>query len=472
MPRPSAASSRLLRAAGVVCSTGLVLAATPSRAATVTDVADGGEPNKSVSFNIDLRYRYDSRNLTVTREQNDANGIFDASELLYARSRSTLDATLTLGVYKDLEFHVNIPYVASDAQNWKYASVGGASVEAKSSIQNNYQAADGSTLATARPLATVPANVNRSGIGDPSIGFAWGIFNEARENTLPETWYPKKSRVASWVVGADYTIPLASAMNPWDARNSIGAASSSLPVGMATHRFDFWTAMSKRVGKIEPFFKLHYTLPVASSSAPDNCSIIGAGADGKAKDPDYFFMSKDGQDSCNPAWTKPSGASDSYWVDKNKLQPSHVGGIVLGTEFHPIDKGENGPALHITLQASGDYVSNGRNVSDISDLLGKLTYTSQFFAFTGRLAVDYRFSKYVHWYTFAAVGTETTHFLTNEVVGTARSADPKNQYVHLGDREANEVNPSYDFRMDVPGHRFKAAAVTNWSASTMLSLNF
>jgi hypothetical protein len=364
--------------------------------------------------------------------------------------------------------HFTVPYVVSDSQSWQYAVVNGASVAPTSSIANNKLNANGEALATPAPLFAVPGSVNRGGFGDPTIGLAWGIFNEARDAHLPPTWYPRGSRTATWAIGLDYTIPVATPMDP-SATQPGGTATPTLPIGLGEHRFDFWTSMSKRFGVVEPYFRLHYTLSLAAGNAYDNCSIAGNGANGQPKDPNNMIMSTQGQQvGCNPSNT------DQFWAGRNKLEPSHVGGVMFGTEFHPIDHGKTGAGLSISLQFSGDYVSKGRNYSELSDVMQKLTYTDQYFSLEGRVTVDYRLLKYLHWVTFASLGTDTTHLLTSENVGIARSSSG---VVNLGQDNPtrpgyNEVNPSYDFRTDVPGGRFKITSVSNFVFSTMLALNF
>lgn len=445
------------------------LSSSIARAAQVTDVADAADENNPIDLNVDFRWRRVAQSAKVTREFFDSarSVTLDASELSYKRVTHLLDMNLAIGLYHDLELHANLPYAATDEQSWDYAMVDGKSVADVSSLANNRLDADGSCLAsgcaTTRPILPSPGSVSRGGFVDPSVGIAWGILGNSREKSLPEKWFPPRQREATWVLGFDYTIPTVAVMDPSKPTPSDPSATAALPLGQGTHRFDWWMAMSKRVGIVDPFFKLHYTLPIASDQAYDNCKPAAA-------DLDHVLFSRGGQKSCaNDADFDPSG----YWNGKTGLQPQHRGGVLAGAEFIPIEDKDHDLRFMVGLQLAADFVSKGRTYTELSDALRKLTYSDQYFVADARLTFDLRFSKYVHWVSYFSLGTNTPHYITSENVGRDRygvnPADPPDGLVTLG---SAEVNPNYDFRLDQPGRRLRVTEVSVFGVSSALSLTF
>lgn len=439
-----------------------------ARAALVTDVASGGDKDKIVSVNLDLQWSRWQENGRIFRQFYDAKNqtSYDADELDYERATNIINFGAHFGLARDFELRINVPWTVQDVQSWSYARVNGVSVQGTSTIQNNTLNAAGVGI-PATPLFPVPGSVYRAGIADPTIGFAWGIFNEHRANHLPAEMYPPNQNVASWVLGVDYTIPLGSVMDPSVTSPGSPNSSAYLPIGGGSHRIDFWTSMSKKLGIVEPFFRMHYTLPIASSGAYDNCSIAFSGKDTKE-----LVMTQNGQNLCRAATVTvtPAGGGASItqanpWTGKTGLDPAHVGGISFGADFHPISN-KDALSIDLSLQFVGDFISKGRVYSELSDELHKLTYIDEYFNVGGRLVVDVRFNKWVHWASFVSVTTNTPHILTSESVGQDLNNDAK---VTL---ESAEVNPNYDFRTDQPGRQFGIKSVSVVGVSTAFTFNF
>jgi hypothetical protein len=443
-----------------------------ARAALVTNVASGGDKDKVVAVDLDLQWTRYQENGRIFRQFFDSRSqsSYDADELDYERDTNIINFGAHFGLARDFELRLNVPWTVQDVQSWNYARVNGVSVQKTSTIQNNSLNAAGESI-TPTPLFAVPGTVYRGGIADPSVGFAWGIFNEGRANHLPAEMFPPIQNVASWVLGVDYTIPLGTAMDPSATQPGSPNSASYLPIGTGEHRIDFWTSMSKRLGFIEPFFRMHYTLPIAGGGAYDNCSIVG-------KDNNHLVMSQNGQNLCRAATVTvtPAGGGAATteanpWTGKTGLDPPHVGGILFGADFHPLSNGKDGLNIDLSLEFIGDFISKGRTYNELTDELHKLTYTDEYFNVGGRFTVDIRFNKYVHWASFVSVTTYTPHILTSESVGQDLNNDNK---VTLPDANnlGPEVNPNYDFRTDQPGRQFGITSVTVVGVSTRVSVDF
>lgn len=439
-----------------------------ARAALVTDVADAADGDDPLDVNLELRWERVARSGKITREFHDPvqQRTLNLSEMVYSRVTNVLEPRLAIGLFHDLELHGTLPIALADDQEWRWAQVDGASVEPTSSLANETRNAGGDCFNGAcsetRPLMS-PGKSLRGGLLDPSIGVAWAIFNGERDKKLPETMFPPTVRTATWVVGFDYTMPVVDVVDPTKADASVRQA-----LGLGAHRLTWWTAMSKRLGIVEPYFKIHYTLPItAKGKAYDNCDIAPSVVQ-DSRDPNFQVMSERGQQSC----TEARDGTDPFWKDSTGLQLPHVGGMLVGTEIIPVEESD-GLRLSVGVQLAADFVSKGRTYSAVSDQLRKLTYTDQFFRLDGRLALDLRVNQWVHFVTTASIGTETPHFLTSETVGRDRYGetpdDPADGRVSLG---TSEVNPNYDFRLDQPGRRLRLTEVSVFGLSAMVAVNF
>ncbi len=453
----------------------LLVGSRPARAALATHVATAAEQDNPVELDLDLRWRRFQHRAEITREEFDpaTKQTIQATELHYQRWTHVMDLRLALGIWHDLELHGDIPYAIQDEQYWDYATVNGQYVKSTSTLQNNTYDADGQCLnadcTQTRPILVSPGTVYRGGWMDPSIGFAWGILNGERDKKLPDDMFPFKERTATWVIGFDYTMPIIQPMDPTAPDPANPDPSNPLSLGSGAHQFDWWMAMSKRVGVVDPYLRIHYTLAAAAGNAYDNCAIAG-------NDKNNQVMSSWGQLSCQPGSTDPATGKpwdpQNYWAGKTGLEPPQHGGIQVGTEFIPVDE-KGSTRLAIGVQLSAEYVSKGRTYTELSDALRKLTYSDEYFTTAAKLTVDLRFNQWVHWVSFLSLGTETPHYITAETVGVDRfgatPGSPPDGLVTLG---TPEVNPNYDFRLDQPGQRLRVTQVSDLVLSTDLACNF
>ena len=118
------------------------------------------------------------------------------------------------------------------------------------------------------------------------------------------------------------------------------------------------------------------------------------------------------------------------------------------------------------------WFSAGRDYSQVSDMLGKLTYAQEYVNATGSLGVYGRFARWAQLRVYGTVGIDTPRFLTTESIG--KDLDGNGTVDISGGRgiPAPEQNPTYDFRLDQPGRRLKADNVLIWGVAGTLTLSF
>jgi hypothetical protein len=437
---------RLSLGAFLACSVAL---AGPAGAADIARVASS-EPGNPFDLHVSIRWDRDQQRGLITRERAvDASeappfgAIVNGDELRYTRVRNVIVPRIGLGLYRDVELHLETPYVLADDQTWRYAFSNGVPVGgipgSTSGIETNAVDAMNQPCAGPCPLFPVGAGttVYHGGrAGDAKVGLAWGVFNDRKDATKP-----------FWQVGLDVTLPTAALYNPSIGR--IGTAWASPHAGPGNvgafgekvWKWDLHTVMSRRMGPIDPYFKAHVTGMAHSSATFSNCNRV---AD----------LALAGQMS-NAAVTNCGADS---WRDDAGAQLPWIAGLTFGTELIPYEKRAEDQKVSFDVRLWADYTSAQRFYNPLTDATGKLHKTEPFLTMGGFLGMYLRASKFVSLHATASLATQTAHFLTGERLGRADvgSNDVSGVIDDPGDPSFNpSLNPNFDWRWDAPGRRFR-----------------
>jgi hypothetical protein len=465
-PRPKATlHPRLAFAAAALL---LVCASGSARAARVTAVADGMDEGRALDLDLDVSYLHLREDTRIGREnlQIDPStgkpGIVVVDELAHTRTVDEMQFKVAVGLWHDLELHLLAPLAIRDDQSWDYATVGGVSVGPASTLANNHLDISGCNgsptacdpTAAARPIVAVPGRTHRFGFRDPTVGVAWAPINEERQVRLHPDLFPPGKPVSTWVLGFDYTVPLPGNVDdPFQATVPGGA----LPLGHVirkAHVFSLWTAFSKRYRVLDPYLKLRASLPLAvqgatNQGATDNCWHPEILADVAV------------QNCTDPAWKGQTG-----------YQPPATFGLTLGTEMVVSEGRERGQKLAFDLRGDLTYFARGRDYSQVSDALRKLTTVDEHMALTGTLGFEGRLFRWVSLRFAGTLGITTPHFLNGESIGKDLNGDGTIDVSAGGTPLSREQNPNYDFRLDPAGRRLRALLSILWGASGTVSINF
>lgn len=422
-------------------------------------------------------------------------------EMLYREQTTTLDVTLKAGIYKDLQFHLNIPYHLTSTKGLKYANEEGDIVTAANS---SVDPSDEDIVANANsafdPADGPGGHVNslnnfyyyrlfnleddyvdydRSGFGDPSVGLQWAPFNDERDDTK-----------ATLLIGMNYIMPIAPVATVEDE-----------DMGRGMHELQWKIASSKKFDWIEPYFGLEYYLPLRASDSP--IEKVDATNDGQV-----FTM------------------------------PPQTGKITVGTEFIPHEVPEEGIRYSIDLRFSFAYTSEGRDYTPLFDHIGKSDCNGKTFddvlpqfdgngnvtnpddvacawilrepsnaspspvydpeaaagsddspfasdgimtvesygTWQGRLGINLQPSRYFQFKVAGALTHQQEHFITN--ARTGRDADDSleatnDNTVDLEGPDAQiEKNPVYNPTYDSNGNRFRIQEFNTWSIFVSTVLKF
>jgi hypothetical protein len=432
-----------------------LLVASPVLAAQVTDVATAMDEDRAFELDLQATYEHRRDSTRLRRENLQGGAIRLVDELQHDRTLDQIDFRIAAGLHRGLELHVIAPYVLRDAQDWDYATVNGTSVAGSSTLANNTISISGcgnpGSCAIVRPIVVVPGHSQRSGFRDPSIGLAWAIVDEARELRLRPDLYPPATAVATWVVGADYTVPLPGRIDDPSAFGPSAAAGNSISTKAfrRAHVVTAWTAFSKRFRVADPYFLLWGSIAFPVKGAFDNCANPGALSE-----------------------VAPANCASPAWRDQARYQPPVQAGFALGSELVLGEDPRAGQKIALDVRGDVTWFSAGRDYSQVSDMLGKLTYVQDYLNAVGSLGVYGRFASWARLRVYGTIGIDSPHFLTTESIG--KDLDGSGTVDVSGGRgiPAPEQNPTYDFRLDQPGRRLRAENVLIWGVAGTLALNF
>jgi hypothetical protein len=437
------------RLSAVITAASLLALAAPTRAAELTHVATAAEPDSAFNLDLSVRWERTQKKATITREKATAptstepfGYVDDVPELAFGEVTNVVIARLAAGLYQDLEIHFELPYFLGQEVSWKYAS---GITSATSSISNNTVGPSGGTC-TSPPCPLFfagpkDATVYHGGVaGDLKVGLAWGIFSDVKDDTKP-----------FWLVGLDVTFPTSTLYDPWAGRKSDNnfdspyAVSTNVgPVGQKIWQFDFQTALSKRMGPVDPYFKVHLMVPRRFSSTYSNCDHVADPAPGTP-----------------PAAMTPSNCALPQWKDEAGAILPWKAGLTFGTEFVPLEDKVEGQRVVIDLRLVGDYTSKARWYNELTDATGKLLYTESYMQLGGLVSFLYRASRHVAVQAQAGYTVETSHLLTGEPLGVAD-----------GSNSSPDQNPNFDWRWDAPGRRFRITDAGIFSLQLAGIVNF
>ncbi|HVG58511.1 MAG TPA: hypothetical protein VNA24_08145 [Hyalangium sp.] len=402
----------------------MLVAPLAADAAEITRIASSFDEDDPFDLILDVAFERTQSRTKITREQQSFAGgeLIEATEVWHKGTDTRLNMELSIGLYKDLEFSFGMPLILQ--QNDAYGFVSGTD-NSNSTIINNCVNPDGSSIPgcvgnsdLARSLFTIPSTSKRGGLGNMRFGLAYAFFNQNRDDTKP-----------MWIVGIDYEAPTAKVRDPSEDNTETGTRGN---VGDRVHKYTFYTSLSRKIGVADPYFKLHYTVPVQGPGIYSNCF---------------------NQDNNPPTLGTPENCFTSPWNRKETgIKAPHVGGFLFGTEFTAFRDRNKGQRFSLDLRVLGNYVSEGRYYNELSAALRKLLATQDYFQVGGQLGVVASAGEA---FTLRANGQflyNTDHTLTNEQVGT----DVNNNGVVDVQERPEELNPNFDFRTDLVSRRFRA----------------
>ncbi len=451
-----------------------VLTAAPGRAAEITDVADAGDiitigatqKEDMLDVYASSTFRMVLTNGKITREPINRAGVTSADctsatardclpvdELRWKGATNILDFNMQLGVFHDLALTFGTHYVLSD--NMRYRLAKDVS-DSESSITN----------LGAQDLFVVPFESEHAGFGPLDLGIRFGALSDERDDSKP-----------SWVIHFNWAAPwLGKTFNPNYIATAGGKDGNRAtekdpgPVSDGVHRLRFGMAFSKRVanfgligidpniarmGYVDPYFEVTYTLPVPQKSLTLTSMV-------------------------------PTKESEFG------IRPSHEAEMNIGFEIVPVEDLKRGRKVAIDFGLHTTFCSEGRNAYNpfsgcatgvMVDPLAEPLYTEQFFVVNGLIGIYIQAAEYVRFKAGANLGFVTEHFLTFEQAGIddkgdgeddvspTDSGDTLNPYFCTYNPDGDICTDAGQPSFDQIGLRFKDEehVIFSWFASLMFT---
>lgn len=403
-----------------------------ANAAEITRIASSFDEDDPFDLILDAKFHRTQTHTKIVREQlTGSQGLIERPEVWHKGSDTRLDINLAIGLYKDFEFSFGIPIVLQQNDNYAFTS---ATTAGNSSIVNNTVNPNGTQRGTPLTLFSIDPNDprKRGGLGNMRFGMAYAFFNQNRDDTKP-----------MWIVGLDYEAPTAKLRDPsQDNRDSVGTRGN---VGDRVHKYTLYTSFSRKVGVADPYFKVHYTIPVQGPGIYSNCFQNSA---------------------VEPTLSVPGNCFTGKWSRKETgIQAPTMAGIVTGAEFTAFSDKTKSQKFALDIRAIGTYIGEGRYYNELSAALGKLLATQEYFQVGGQFGATASAGEA---FTLRASGTflyNTDHGLTHEKLGVKPEeintvGDVAGAPIDLS-RNPN-LNPNFDFRYDLVSRRFRAVESTSF----------
>jgi len=460
-------------------------ASAPVAAAELTDVVDAldVENNNPYDFHIEPSFQQRVERGNISREfgcdpSTEPACSFpqttEVRELDYRRIINTFDLDFQIGLFRDLEFHVDLPIVLRDQRTVEFSD--GVNQE-NSSLFPDQDRLDADTAAaiaddesifdTFRYFDVPNDGPSRSGIGDMTFGFAWSPFNDRRN-----------PQVGNLTFVFDYLGP-----------TGRPARASNRGVGRGVHELQFAINSSRYFEEVhlEPYFGFRVALPFAAGNglfAEDpNSTTTAPGQRFNFSTGTEVIMYSNVEEGQH--YTFDFGLDFGYQFEGrdytplfdafansfcNGLTPEEAGldAIPDGNPYRPTQGTDPGNAAcaWVISQPGNAEALPGQSVT-----LGTpyahdgILDTEGFATFGGHTGFNLQVNEYVKFRINVGLDYRTPYFITTADAG--RDAN-NNGIVDLNptpDEEIVERNPNYNLVLDGSGRRLRIeqAVGVNWS---------
>ncbi len=434
------------RLIAVVTAFTLLIPAAPAAAAELTRVISSGEPGHAFGLDLSLGWDRTQKTATITREYAEPSTAGDPAapfatvkelrQLRYTETTNVLVPRLAVGLWEDLQLEFELPYYLSQETSWKLAS-GVGDPTLPDTISGNMVDPSGALYASGSHGlfdVTGTQTVFHGGVaGDLKVGLRWAPFSQQRDDTKP-----------TWVLGVQLTAPTAKLYDPAAGRGTYWQspyvlAARSGPVGQKVWRYALFTAISRHLGPIDPYFQAGVTVLQKSSSTYSNCDHAAALVNPvPGSDPQ---LRADAVALC--------AANPSRWGARLPF----LSGLSFGAELLPYEDAAAHQKIALDLRLSAEYTSSARWYNELTDATGKLLATGAYVTVSGRVGLIFRASEHVSLQAAGSLGWVSPHDLT-------------------GEDYASDQNPNFDWRYDAPGRRFRSAGESVFDLSVKGLLAF
>ena len=489
---------------------GILLAVPSAQANHRTDLTSAADEGDPYDVNVSVGYSRTLFKGSIKREAlgpSHTGGTALAKELTFANIRHVLSVRADLAVFRDLQFHIELPVILSDSRSLKLAENGGDSCGVQAwehcvTKENSTLIRDGfmpdkNAFPAGMAGAMVGSNdgpsggfllPNRSGLDQLFIGLTWAPLNQNRDATKP-----------TWIIGFEARVAVGDPMeyNPWvyDSNTdsygySADKADDNTAVGQGLHHFHFFMTLSRRFKYVDPWMTIFYFLPMATK-------------DSLYKQSDWEQSGQERHDPQQRGGVE-AGLEIIPWEDKERDMKigidlfARLEGVFEGRGYSPMwEVFANNPILNgpcrrtaIPAEMGGKVVDRGMSKwqngtfcedGSVKDKDGVyipypgISSIENHAVFKGGLSVKAQITKWFWASLGLGLGHEQAHFITFGDTGKDRNQSGQIERFYMtpsevdaikkGTLEADpgpydEINPVYRPYIDLAGRRFRVTDTT------------
>lgn len=256
----------------------LLLVPKVARASDITDLASAADEDNPFDFRLRVRYDHLWKSAQIKREVEGLNlmgpqdRILNFKDLVYGKQTDVLNLRAEIGLFHDLQVHVELPVVLNMTETWDYdQSAADGCRFGNDSNPNCVNAMNSTTIRDGilplggfdaqRSGATIGGNRvfnapvrGASGGGSAgdsfdtfNVGLDWAPVNQRRDDTKP-----------TWTLGIEGQFSIGNVMKFDRLRPADNHA-----VSEGVHRIIARTAISKRFRYFDPYIGFWYMYPIA-----------------------------------------------------------------------------------------------------------------------------------------------------------------------------------------------------------------
>jgi hypothetical protein len=442
------ASGPLLFAAVLLASTSGRLA----RAADLTDLASSFDEDNVFDFRFRVRYDHFEKRAQIKRELEGLSPsqqqILVFRDLLYAEHQDTLTLRAEVGLFQDLQLHLELPIILAQSEEYAFDRDAGSSCIFPPAMNPNcVNASNSSTIADgivdalgydaqrngvhfAQPTDMLLQGPKRGATGGSgadafdtfNVGLSWAPVAQRRDDTKP-----------TWTIGIEGQFSIGNLKTFDRAHPNLNHG-----VSEGVHRLFARTAISHRFRYVDPYIGLWYMLPIAR----DDSLYKDYGAAQKTKNPQMQAGTVFGFEAI--PWMRPSEGHKIAFDFRGRLE-GHFNGRGYSEAWQLL---ASSPALacNVDFNQACDttMTKNGYQNQPYTGI----TVIENYATLGADIALTVQIGKYVHFRTGFDYSHDNSHLISDDDIGTPLTASGRVM-------APNEFNPAYRAVIDQPGRRYR-----------------
>jgi hypothetical protein len=376
---------------------------------------------------------------------------------------------LRVGIYHDLEFHIQAPLVLEDESSIRFA----AGVDGRSTIYGSSNADDPGFAPIDEnnyryPITLVPTSRSRHGFGDMTFGLSWSPITDRKDEAFP-----------TLTLRADIIAPTGRRRDPTDQKALPDGPGGSVGLGMTV--FDLSIGLSRRmrteIPTFDPYMIFAASIPIASTAQKERG--MEPPASGRFLVGTEVLVSEDVPSDQRYALDFSFGVKyvgigrtyselSDYLPNFNQKNVTFADGLGRdAVNYNDYDNASN--------YSNG--VLDGASCGKVMRVpCGELNRVDEYLQLQSQFAIHVRPAKYALFRLGIGFGVNTDHFLTTERVGTDQDSPnitPADDATCSGGclgrvnaqnfMRVDERSEYYDPRYDAPGRRLRIEETTNFT---------